>query len=140
MGEEIYMQQAQDSRFNAQDGDSRLKTDVKRESYLFALEIIKYIDSLPKEYVCGTIGKQLLRSATSIGANIVEAKSSSSRRDFINFYNHSLKSANETKYWLELLRDSGKSGALKVDHLLESVISISNILARSILTMKDKRF
>lgn len=49
---------------------------------------------------------QLLRSATLIGANIIEAKSGSSKKDFIRFYTIVLKSANETKYWLCLIRDT----------------------------------
>ncbi|MDD3888139.1 MAG: four helix bundle protein, partial [Patescibacteria group bacterium] len=54
------------------------------------------------------ISKQLLRSGTSILANYVEANSASSKKDFINFFTHSLKSANESKVWLTLLRDLNK--------------------------------
>lgn len=85
------------------------------------------------------IGKQLLRSATSVGANIIEAKSASSRRDFINFYTHSLKSANESKFWLGLLRDSGKMAGDDSHALLQETIEISNILAASILTLKSRK-
>lgn len=84
----------------------KLKTDIKKRSYPFALEIIKFINSLPKNKTAEIIGTQLLRAATSIGANIIEAQASSSKRDFVNFFHHSLKSANETKFWLCLLRDS----------------------------------
>ena len=61
--------------------------------------------SFPSERIYWIISDQLLRSATSIGANIIEAKAASSKKDFIRFYEISLKSANETKYWLCLLRD-----------------------------------
>jgi four helix bundle protein len=56
------------------------------------------ISSLPKNESCRVIGNQLLRSGTSIGANLIEAKSSSSKRDFIKYYDIALKSANESKY------------------------------------------
>lgn len=82
--------------------------DLKERTYRYASDIIEYLQGLPRGYVAETLGKQLLRSATSVGANVVEAQSSSSRRDFTNFYTHALKSANESKFWLGLLRDSGK--------------------------------
>ena len=82
--------------------------DIRTRSYQYALDVIKYIDSLPPGRTAGVLFGQLLRSSTSIGANIIEAQAASSQKDFKNFLNHALKSANETKYWLALLRDSGK--------------------------------
>ena len=84
------------------------------------------------------MGKQLLRSGTSTGANIVEAQSGTSRRDFINFYSHSLKSTNESKFWLCLLRDAKIGDPVKVKYLLEETIQIANMIAKSILTLKGK--
>ena len=112
--------------------------DVKQRTYLYALDIIRFLDTLSRDYVTQTIGKQLLRSATSIGANVVEAKASSSKKDFANFYNHSLKSANETKFWLGLLHDSGKAASQHVKPLLDETAELSNILASSLLTMREK--
>lgn len=81
-----------------------------------------------------------MRSATSIGANIVEAKSSSSRRDFIKFYEISLKSANETKYWwLGLLRDATTVDKTEIEKLLIEIEEISKMLGASLLTLKNKR-
>ena len=113
--------------------------DVKQRTYLFALSVIRFLDGLPEDYVTRTIGQQLLRSATSIGANVIEAKSASSKRDFANFYTHALKSANESKFWLGLLKDSGKATDGKAGPLLNEVQELSNILASSILTMKGRR-
>ncbi|MDI6882911.1 MAG: four helix bundle protein [Patescibacteria group bacterium] len=69
---------------------------------------------------------------------IVEAKSASSKRDFIRFYEIALKSANEIKYWLGLLRDATEIDKTKIENLLKEVNEISNILASSLLTMKGK--
>ena len=85
------------------------------------------------------MGKQLLRSGTSILANYIEANSASSKKDFINFFTHSLKSANESKVWLALLRDTDKGDKKELEWLLKELTEISNILASSILTMKGKR-
>jgi four helix bundle protein len=85
------------------------------------------------------IARQLLQSGTSIGANVMEAQASSSKREFTNFLNHALKSANESKFWLALLRDSGKAERKPVDTLLTETKELANILAPSILTLKGKR-
>src|SRR3989338_6162180 len=113
--------------------------DLKKRSYNYALEVIKFLEGLPKDYIAETIGKQLLRSATSIGANIIEAQASSSKKDFAHFYSHSLKSANESKFWLGLLKDYHKVFSDKVDPILNETNELTNILAASILTMKGKR-
>ena len=111
---------------------------LKHRSYQFALDIIKFLDTLDKkDYSVQVISKQLLRSATSIGANIIEAQAGSSKKDFANFYNYALKSANETKFWLGLLYDSGKAGS--TDSLMKEAVELSNMLAASVLTLKEKR-
>ena len=113
--------------------------DTRKRTYLFSVNMIKFIDELPRDRSTEIIAKQLIRSSTSIGANVTEAKSSSSRRDYINFFNHALKSANETKYWLELLKDTGKSKKEFGDKLILEANELANILASSILTLKGKK-
>jgi len=113
--------------------------DSKTRAYQFALKIIGFIDTLPKDMSTQTIARQLLRAATSIGANIIEAQASPSRKDFANFFSHSLKSSNETKYWLELLRDSNKADEATINKLLKEANDIANILGSSILTLKGRR-
>ena len=76
---------------------SKFKNEFKKRLYNWVLRLIKFIDKLPRNSVCDVMGKQLLRSGTSILANYVEANSASSKKDFINFFNHSLKSSNESK-------------------------------------------
>lgn len=87
------------------------------------------------------MGKQCLRSGTSILANYVEAQSASSKKDFINFFTHSLKSANESKVWLALFRDTRKKEDenKELQWLIKELIEISNIIASSILTLKGKK-
>lgn len=95
---------------------------------------------LPNEKVFWIISDQLLRSATSIGANIIEAQAASSKRDFIKFFEISLKSVNETKYWLGLLRDGTETNNKeRINKLLKETEELSNILGASLLTLKNKR-
>jgi len=111
--------------------------DLKKRTYAYALDVIKFLRELPKDYISQTIGKQLLRSATSIGANITEGQSASSKKEFANFYSYSLKSANETKFWLELLRDSGGiNSPARLSSILNETGEISKIIASSIITLK----
>jgi four helix bundle protein len=114
------------------------KRQLKYRCYHFSISIIKFIETLPEKRIYWVISDQLLRAATSIGANIVEAKSSSSRKDFIRFYEIALKSANETKYWLGILRDATLSDKQKIDQLLKEVEEISRMLGSSLLTLKRK--
>jgi len=122
------------------ENSKNVKPDLKRRAYFYALNIIKFIDSLDKkDFSTNIISKQLLRSATSVGANIVEAQAGSTKKDFTNFFSYALKSANESKFWLGLLRDSGKADKNKTNELLQETVELSNILASSILTLKGKR-
>ncbi len=132
--------ETQNAKIKSQNYNSNPKTDLKCRCYLFSIEIIKLINVLPDKKVYWVIADQLLRCATSIGANIVEAKSASSRRDFIKFYEIALKSANETKYWLALLRDATEADNGKIAVLLSEVEEISKMLGSSVITLKNKRF
>lgn len=116
----------------------KFKNEFKRRLYNFVLRLIKFIDKLPRESVCDVMGKQLLRSGTSILANYIEANSASSKKDFINFFTYSLKSANESKVWLSLLRDTGKGDRKELDWLIKELVEIANVIAKSIMTLKGK--
>ena len=101
--------------------------------------MIEFLDTLPKDTSSQVIANQLLRSATSVGANIIEAKGASSRKDFTNFFSNSLKSANESLYWLGLLRDAKKINNAQLKCLLSETKELANILGSSILTLKGKK-
>ena len=131
---------SQKSNLKMQNQNLNVKSsDVKIRAYKFSLSIIFFVNELPNKRGFWSIGDQLLRSATSIGANMIEAKSSSSKRDFIKFYEIALKSSNETKYWLCLLRDSYRELKPKSEDLLKEAVEISNMIGSSVLTLKGKR-
>lgn len=111
---------------------------MKVRAYQFSLSIIAFVSSFPEKRVYWVIADQLLRSALSIGANLIEAKACSSRRDFSRFVEISLRSANETKYWLCLLRDSNLVDKAKVEALVSEVSEIAKMLASGLLTLRKK--
>jgi four helix bundle protein len=122
-----------------QNEKAKFKEEFKRRVYRFALDVIAFVDRLPAGQTSQIITEQLVRSTTSIGANVIEAQAASSRKDYTNFFSHVLKSANECKFWFGLLRDSGRGDKEVVNRLLIEATEIANILATSILTLKGKK-
>ncbi len=125
----------QDSKFKRETFKEEFKKRIKQ----FILNLVNFIDSLPNDRTCKVIGDQLMRSGTSIGANYFEARAASSKNDFTNFFNYSLKSANESKFWLEILMDANKCNIQEANKLLREVSEIANIFASSILTLKGRK-
>jgi four helix bundle protein len=118
--------------------NSKHKIKLKDRTYQYSIKMIEFLDNLPKDNSAQIISKQLLRSATSIGANIVEAQASSSKKDFTKYFNYSLKSANESVYWLNLLKDAKKINNSQIEYLLNETKELAKILGSSILTLKGK--
>jgi len=117
----------------------KFKKEFKARIYKFILRLVKFIDKLPKDTSSQIFARQILRSGTSIGANYIEAQAASSKKDFTNFFHYSLKSANESKFWLAILRDTGKGDSKEAEALLRELTEIANIIGASILTLKNKR-
>lgn len=117
----------------------KFKNEFKKRLYSFTLRLIRFIDQLQNDGVTRRLSDQLLRSGTSIIGNYVEGQSASSKRDYTNYFTTSLKSANESKLWLSLLKDTGRVKSEETDVLLKELIEISKIFASSILTLKGKR-
>jgi four helix bundle protein len=107
------------------------------ESKTFALRIIKLYQFLKNEKHVYVLSKQVLRSGTSIGANIRESVNAQSRMDFINKLNIALKEANETEYWLELIHESGIIDDKQFDSIYNDCGKISATLIKIIKTTKS---
>ena len=110
---------------------------LSTKSFDFSIEVIALYKELTdkKEFV---ISKQLLRSATSIGANIFEANYAFSNKDFVHKLTISRKEANESIYWLKLLKLSKYLEELEVDNLLKQCDEIMRILTASIQTARKR--
>ena len=110
---------------------------VMNKSYTFALRVIKlykYLVLEKKEYV---LSKQLLRSGTAIGALIKEGEHAQSKADFLNKMNVALKEANETEYWIELLRDSEYLSPTESKSLLEDIAELIRLLISIVKSTKS---
>ena len=105
----------------------------------FAIRIVKACLYLDEKFgVCRTLSKQLLRSGTSIGANVHEAQSAQSSKDFIHKLEIALKEARETEYWLKILIKSEVVELSKFGKLLEESQEIARILIASTRKLKEK--
>ena len=114
------------------------KSDLKERCYKFSLAVISLLDTLPNKRSAWAIADQLVRAATSVGANLVEAGASSSRLEYKKFYEISLKSANETKYWLALLKDANLAESVTISSLLGEVEELSRMIAVGVMRLKNK--
>lgn len=118
--------------------NNNFKKQLINRSFTFAKTVIALTDKFPNKRSAWVITDQLIRAATSIGANIIEAQAASSKRDFINFLNHALKSGNETKFWLALAKEIASNTVVEIDNLLKEVDELTKILGSSISTLKGK--
>ena len=110
---------------------------IEKRSYLFALRIVKAYKYLIKEHNEHVLSKQMLRSGTSIGAMMREAKFAQSRADFVNKVSIALKEANETLYWIELLHDSEYINDKTFESIHCEANEITSILATIVKTTKE---
>ena len=109
------------------------------ESKKFAVRIIKLYQYLTAEKKEMVLSKQLLRSGTSIGANVRESINAQSTMDFVHKLNIALKEGNETEYWLELLNETGYLDERQFDSIYDDCSKIVGILTKIIKTCKDKK-
>ncbi|MBR1463194.1 MAG: four helix bundle protein [Prevotella sp.] len=110
---------------------------ILMDSKAFAIRIIKLYAYLKDEKHVVMLSKQVLRSGTSIGANVRESVNAQSRLDFINKLNIALKEANETEYWLELLHESDFLDDNQFDSIYNDCGKIAATLTKIIKTTKS---
>lgn len=111
---------------------------IQEKSYLFAIRIIRLYKYLVDEKKAFVLAKQMLRSGTSIGANVEEAIGGQSKKDFIAKCSIAYKEARETHYWLRLLRDTDYLNQQQADSLLADVEEILRIIVSILKTAKEQ--
>jgi len=109
---------------------------VQEKAYKFALSIVRLTRELMKQQNEFVLSAQLLKSGTSVGANIEEAQQAQSKPDFISKMSIALKEAYESRYWLKLMGDSGLTSNELTSTLLEEITQIISILAAIVKTSK----
>ena len=114
-----------------------LNNPIEKRAYQFALRIVKAYEYLTRQQSEFVLSKQMLRSGTSIGAMMREAKFAQSRADFVSKTSIALKEANETLYWIELLHDSEYIDDKTFESIHNEANEITSILASIVKTTKE---
>ena len=110
---------------------------IEEKSFQFAIRIVKlsqYLRSSKREFV---LSKQVLRSGTSIGANVAEAQQAQSRADFISKLEIALKETSETKYWIRLLKETGYISECEFNSVFPDCVEIEKILVSIVKSTKN---
>jgi four helix bundle protein len=113
-------------------------SDIKIRCYRFSVDFLKWVRNKKFNIDDKWLIKQVARSVASIGANIVEGQNSSSRKEFLRYNEIALKSANESKYWLCLMRDGLEIIDEELVQFIKEGDEISKIIAKGIITLKAK--
>ncbi|HMM03305.1 MULTISPECIES: four helix bundle protein [unclassified Dysgonomonas] len=108
------------------------------KSYVFAIKIVNLIQFLQKEKSEYVLSKQVLRSGTAVGALIREAEFAQSKSDFVHKLSIALKEANETDYWICLLKDTNYISVSEYESLASDCSELIYILISSVKTVKNK--
>jgi four helix bundle protein len=116
--------------------NATFKQAFKKRCFLFSLAILQIAAQLRKDRNNWILIDQLIRSATSVGANIVEGGNSTSKKECINYFQIALKSASETLYWLALLKETS-ADTKELTRLIKECLEIKKLLSTIILNTKD---
>ncbi|MGN1300991.1 MAG: four helix bundle protein [Clostridia bacterium] len=112
---------------------------LQQKAFNFASNIVLFYEKYSKTHKDNTISKQLLRSGTSVGANINEAQFGNSKNDFIAKLHISLKETGESIYWIRLLKNTNLLPSQEADELLSQAEEIKRILISSLNTAKNNK-
>lgn len=113
--------------------------DIKERTFEFAIKIIQFAEDLPNSRSSQVVSKQLIRSGTSIGANVEEAVAASSKEDFIYKMNIALREARETNYWLRIIQRTLPGVGDTFKTLLQESEEIMKILGAIVSKARGKR-
>ena len=113
--------------------------DIQQRTFLFGLSIIRFSEQLPHSQVGKILCNQLVRSGTSIGANMEEVTAASSKQDFIYKANISLREARESNYWLRLIKESKIVSSPQLDELITESLELMKILGAIVSKARGKR-
>ena len=118
--------------------DERKKGMLEERTRAFALAIIRVFAALPRTEVARILGRQMVRSGTSVGAQYREGSRARSSAEFISKLESALQELEETQYWLELLTDSGVSEADALAEVRREAGELIAMLTASVLTIKRR--
>lgn len=112
--------------------------DIKEWTLEFAILMIKLSEELKKNKIDLDVISQVRRSGTSVGANVREAKASSTRKELIRFYDIALRSANETNFWIDVIRKGYDFDSELMEKIKQELNQIEKVIAKIIVNLKKE--
>ena len=122
-----------------QNDKSKFKIEFRGRVVAFTVEILRLAEILYAKKVMIPVAHQVIRSAGSIGANIIEARAASSKKDYIKFFEIALKSANETQYWLEVIQKFDPAALPPSSMIAKEADELTRMISASVLTLKGRK-
>jgi len=119
--------------------EEKYPVSILSRSFAFGVKVVRLASLLPKNPAGFVLADQLVRSGTSIGANLVEAQEAHSQKDFLYKVVFALKEAKETKYWLDILGESKLLTGVELEDLRREISEITRILVVSVKKLKEKQ-
>lgn len=117
-----------------------MKGDLPQRTFEFAMRVVNLCEVLDERPGAGrTLARQLIRSGTSIGANVEEGQASQSRADFTSKYSIACKEARETRYWLRLIAETGILGSERLEPLMQECHELIAILTSLVKRTRNQR-
>ena len=118
--------------------ETEYKKTIEQKSFEFAKRIVKLYEFLCAGKTEYTLGRQVLRSGTAIGANVFEARQAQSGKDYLSKMNIALKEASETEYWLKLLYETGYIDEKQYKSINDDCSELNKLLITTVRTLKKK--
>jgi four helix bundle protein len=120
-------------------GESQAPRDLRDRTKVFAVDVVRFVQSLPRRQPTDVLGRQLLRSGTSVAANYRAARRARSRREFLAKMGIVEEEADESSFWLELLADAGLAVSVEARRLRDEADQLVAITVSSIRTARGPR-
>ena len=117
--------------------ESTVVYNIKHRAFYLGRDVVLFVGKQQYDRIYFSLFDQLIKCSTSIGANLVEGVAGASKKDFINYNMIALKSANETKYWLRLIKETVKIEEEQLDKFINEADEISKIIAKIIINSKQ---
>ncbi len=117
--------------------ESTVVYNIKHRAFYLGRDVVLFVGKQQYDRIYFSLFDQLIKCSTSIGANLVEGVAGASKKDFINFNMIALKSANETKYWLRLIKETVKIEEEQLDKFINEADEVSKIIAKIIINSKQ---
>jgi len=134
-----YQVKEEKNGFVVLDAKGKYKIDLRKRIFDFVIRVVKYLKKFHKSVINDVIVYQLMKAATSMGANYEEAQGASSRADFSNKIAISHKESKETNYWLRVLKSSEIDNSAELEYLIKESGELRNILGSIAGKVRSKK-